>query len=161
MRLVAVVNQKDDPDISWNIVNQSIWATVEANFTIISACLPTLRPVWIVIRKNSLHTEQSNPQYQRAAEVTPARRTPPSWVTLMLGSKASCEEDSLPLPATHGPTEDLSRSGSVQEPQRSNVAISIPLPDIPAPVVRSPDIMGIENTWGMKYSWEVQPGGSV
>lgn len=36
MRLVAVITQKDDVDISWNIVNQSIWATVEANFAIIS-----------------------------------------------------------------------------------------------------------------------------
>ncbi|KAJ8108896.1 hypothetical protein ONZ43_g6288 [Nemania bipapillata] len=36
LRLVAVVTQPDNEDLTWNIINQSIWATVEANLAIIS-----------------------------------------------------------------------------------------------------------------------------
>lgn len=36
MRLVAVTTQKTDADVSWNIINQGIWAVVEADFAIIS-----------------------------------------------------------------------------------------------------------------------------
>ncbi|KAI2777041.1 integral membrane protein [Daldinia loculata] len=157
MRLVAVIIQKDDADISWNIVNQSIWATVEANFAIISGCLPTLRPVWIAIRKKSSHTEQSRSSYQHAAGTTPPRRRPSSWATLILGSKANSEEDSLPFSAIHGPTEDPSRPGTVQELQMSSIATSIPLPDIPTRMIQSPDTIRIENTWDVEYSQEVQP----
>ncbi|KAI0846127.1 hypothetical protein F5Y00DRAFT_272233 [Daldinia vernicosa] len=146
MRLVAVVIQKDDADISWNIVNQSIWATVEADVAIIS-----------VIRKRFL-TEQSTSSYQRAAGSTPPRRKPSSWATLILRSKVNYEEDSWPFSAVHGSLEGSSRSGPVQELQGSSMATSIPLSDIPAREIQSPDTIRIENTWEVEYSQEVQPG---
>lgn len=36
MRLIAVVTQKSDPDMTWNLINQATWAVVEVNFAIIS-----------------------------------------------------------------------------------------------------------------------------
>lgn len=36
MRLIAVVNEKLDEDMTWNLINQATWAVVEANFAIIS-----------------------------------------------------------------------------------------------------------------------------
>ncbi|KAI1662322.1 hypothetical protein F4813DRAFT_385035 [Daldinia decipiens] len=176
MRLVAVVTQKYDADISWNIVNQSIWATVEADFVIISgalpyfpsiktriqvlittACLPTLQPVWVTIRKKSSHAEQSSSSYQHLAGTTPPKRTPSSWATLILGSKANYEEeDSLPVTAVHGPTEDPLHSEAVQELQTSSITTSIPLSDIPTGMVQSPHTIRIKNTLDVEYSQEVQ-----
>lgn len=40
MRLIAVVTEKTDADVTWNLVNQGIWAVVEADFAIISGNLP-------------------------------------------------------------------------------------------------------------------------
>ncbi|KAJ5720081.1 hypothetical protein N7493_006959 [Penicillium malachiteum] len=37
MRLVAVLTQDTDADVSWNWVNQAIWATVEADLAIVHA----------------------------------------------------------------------------------------------------------------------------
>lgn len=36
MRLIAVMSEKTDADITWNYVNQGIWAVVEADVAIIS-----------------------------------------------------------------------------------------------------------------------------
>lgn len=36
MRLIAVVTQKSDPDMTWNLINQATWAMVEVNFAVIS-----------------------------------------------------------------------------------------------------------------------------
>lgn len=36
MRLVAVVKQPTTADMTWNVIDQAIWATVEADFAIIS-----------------------------------------------------------------------------------------------------------------------------
>jgi hypothetical protein len=42
MRLVAVVTEKTDADISWNLINQGTWAVVEADFAVISGGLHSL-----------------------------------------------------------------------------------------------------------------------
>ncbi|TVY93984.1 Satratoxin biosynthesis SC1 cluster protein, partial [Lachnellula willkommii] len=73
MRLVSVSEESTDPDFSWNWVNQGIWAVVESNFAIISACLPTLRPVWMRITKR-----------HKAELSLPSRGTPHLWT---IGSK--------------------------------------------------------------------------
>ncbi|KZZ92047.1 integral membrane protein [Moelleriella libera RCEF 2490] len=39
MRLISVVNQKNNADKSWDYINQAIWATTEADFAIISASI--------------------------------------------------------------------------------------------------------------------------
>lgn len=36
MRLVAVVTEETNEDMPWNLVNQAIWANVEADFAIVS-----------------------------------------------------------------------------------------------------------------------------
>lgn len=36
MRLVAVLTEDTTTDVTWNLVNQAIWANVEADFAIIS-----------------------------------------------------------------------------------------------------------------------------
>ncbi|KAF2450126.1 hypothetical protein P171DRAFT_426596 [Karstenula rhodostoma CBS 690.94] len=46
MRLVSVIHQDPGPDASWNWTGQGYWAVTECHLAIISACLPTLRPIW-------------------------------------------------------------------------------------------------------------------
>ncbi|KAK8038295.1 hypothetical protein PG994_015062 [Apiospora phragmitis] len=56
--LVVVVLVKDvnssSKDIPWNMANVMLWATVEVNLSVVSACLPLFRPVFVTVRKNSL-----------------------------------------------------------------------------------------------------------
>ncbi|KAF7857866.1 uncharacterized protein EAF02_011233 [Botrytis sinoallii] len=63
MRLISVWQQNSVSDFSWNWVNQGIWAVVESNFAIVSACLPTLRIVWVCLfrrKKNATSPPSSD-----------------------------------------------------------------------------------------------------
>lgn len=44
MRLISVVNQKNNADKSWDYMNQAIWATTEADFAIISGASIVTQP---------------------------------------------------------------------------------------------------------------------
>ncbi|KAF2726503.1 hypothetical protein EJ04DRAFT_453232 [Polyplosphaeria fusca] len=59
LRLISVVRQDQGPDASWNWVDQGIWAVIESNFAIISACLPTLRPIWTWMLGSSSNNTES------------------------------------------------------------------------------------------------------
>ncbi|PQE20869.1 integral membrane protein [Rutstroemia sp. NJR-2017a BBW] len=60
LRLVSVSRESTQGDFSWNWVDQGIWAVVESNFAIVSACLPTLRGVWAcVTRRKKIETSKS------------------------------------------------------------------------------------------------------
>ncbi|KAK8066226.1 hypothetical protein PG997_012973 [Apiospora hydei] len=47
-------------DIPWNMANIMLWATVEVNLSVVSACLPLFRPVFITVRKNSIRMSGSD-----------------------------------------------------------------------------------------------------
>ncbi|KAH8892200.1 hypothetical protein GQ53DRAFT_647468 [Thozetella sp. PMI_491] len=99
MRLIAVVTEKTDVDMTWNLTNQGIWAVVEANFAIISACLPTLRPVWVALHQRCSNSKEPAPSsYKLATASPPVKYPPPSWDTLVLQSNATGgEEDTRPF----------------------------------------------------------------
>ncbi|KAF7912264.1 uncharacterized protein EAF01_001285 [Botrytis porri] len=66
MRLISVWQQNSVSDFSWNWVDQGIWAVVESNFAIVSACLPTLRIVWVCISRRKKN-QASAPTSDRPA----------------------------------------------------------------------------------------------
>lgn len=98
LRLVSVVSQPGDEDLPWNFAHTTIWATVEANIAIISACSPALRPIWNLIRgKKARDAESSDLHEQHAAAAAAVKnvqkgRSPHSWALLMLKSKVAADE---------------------------------------------------------------------
>ncbi|KAK8101035.1 uncharacterized protein PG998_007559 [Apiospora kogelbergensis] len=61
--LVVVVLAKDfnasSKDMTWNMADIMLWATVEVNLSVVSACLPLFRPVFVTVKKNSLHISKA------------------------------------------------------------------------------------------------------
>ncbi|KAI1487267.1 hypothetical protein F5X96DRAFT_650914 [Biscogniauxia mediterranea] len=174
MRLVAVVTQGSDDDITWNIVNQSIWATVEAYFAIISgktepytatdlshklviyslfiACLPTMRPVWIAIRQKNFTHISSEPSSGQAAIRTGSKKPIPHlWGTTILESRAD-EEDTHPLSAVYGGTVDGSRRGSIRDSEQSRTSVGIPLSNLEASGTQGMGAIKVDNAWEVEYN---------
>ncbi|KAJ5904187.1 hypothetical protein N7504_006570 [Penicillium tannophilum] len=56
----------DDPDFTWAMNGTVIWTSLEVSFGVISACLPTMRPVvrW-AMRKFNISTDDSSKSSQR------------------------------------------------------------------------------------------------
>ncbi|KAI1370590.1 hypothetical protein F4677DRAFT_465074 [Hypoxylon crocopeplum] len=148
MRLVAVVTEGTDADITWNLVNQGIWAVVEADFAIISACLPTLRPIWIAIRPKHFATMPATQPPYPPPSGTPQKRTQPSWATSILKSSNYDEEDTRPFSKVDGNAEDGLHREFVPEPE----AIAIPLRDVRTKETQELGAIRVENAWEVEYS---------
>ncbi|KAK4110946.1 integral membrane protein [Canariomyces notabilis] len=162
MRLVAVVTEKTDADVTWNLINQAIWAVVEANFAIISACLPTLRPVWLAIRGARHRVEPSNaPKQPPTIGGSSQKRTPASWATLILKSAANAtvvdnDSDSQPFAergvqsVSHDDLGDRLVPGSQKT---MGTAEAIPLSEMDdRQVPQRQEGIIIKNGWDVQYS---------
>ncbi|KAI0411653.1 hypothetical protein F5X98DRAFT_367904 [Xylaria grammica] len=101
VRLVSTIPQPIHPDVTWNTISQIIWSDVEVDFAIISACLPTMRPVWLAIRPKIFTSRTSESSNQTP---TPKRKVFP-WSMSILTSKVG----------TKGDSEPFSRSGQAAE----------------------------------------------
>ncbi|KAI1429593.1 integral membrane protein [Xylaria sp. FL1777] len=142
LRLVAVVTQPDNDDLSWNIINQSIWATVEANLAIISACLPTLRPLWILIRGNK--PKPNIPHLEPIVRNPKKNRSPYSWALSMLKSR----EDGQTFSSRTYTAGGNSTNGLIEEQQQAKMANAIPLSNVGVK-----DANDLENTTTTAVSW--------
>jgi hypothetical protein len=49
------------PEMPWNIAPIIVWATVEVNMAVISACLPMLRPIFLIVIGRPLTKNSSYP----------------------------------------------------------------------------------------------------
>jgi hypothetical protein len=49
------------PEMPWNVSPIIIWATAEVNLAVVSACLPMLRPIWLLVTRRSLTKGSSGP----------------------------------------------------------------------------------------------------
>lgn len=178
MRLIAVVTQKTDADMTWNLVNQATWAVVEANFAIISgkyhetidlhghehrysqlaACLPTMRPVWLAIRQRSRGTKLSEAtSYQKSAKSQSKQRVQPSWATEILKSNGDDEYlqsySTMPTPGGHD-----SRYGLGVGPDMARTTVAIPLPAFQqAQYGQEQGAIRVENGWDVEYSDRSRP----
>ncbi|KAI5926280.1 integral membrane protein [Camillea tinctor] len=150
MRLVSVVTQGTDEDITWNIVNQSIWATVEAYFAIISACLPTMRPAWVAVRAKHFTSVSTEPSSGQAGVRSRShKRVRHLWGTSIL--KSAAEEDTRPLSGVYGSSVDGSRRGSSRDPQQAGSHSAIPLPNLDVSQGQAANGIKVENAWGVEY----------
>ncbi|KAF2649777.1 hypothetical protein K491DRAFT_610129 [Lophiostoma macrostomum CBS 122681] len=78
-------------DMQWNIAPIIIWATVEVNLAIVSACLPMLRPIYLLMRRRPLNkVSSSGSRYQ--ANSHPVHSTTHKMVSLTV--RPSFDKDS-------------------------------------------------------------------
>lgn len=155
MRLVAVLTEGTDADVTWNLVNQAIWAVTEADFAIIGACLPTLRPFWLAIRPRSLGSRtpdrlNASPSSSRTPR---QKRTQPSDDSVML--KSSDDEEILfsSLPSV---TSRYAQP-SAHEPQQTAQAVAVPHSTACRPDGRDARLIKVENAWDVEYDQQTRP----
>ncbi|KAI0191586.1 hypothetical protein F4808DRAFT_476119 [Astrocystis sublimbata] len=159
LRLVSVVTESSGPDITWNIINQAIWAVVEADFAIISACLPTLRPVWLALRrKGSTEDKSSGSSSNPYSKGSYQKRAPRTWGASILNPTVLDEEDAKPFNGANGAVEDDLRNSLVPDNQQVHTTVNIPLSEYEP----RKNYVGIkvENGWNVEYSHKT-PGVAI
>ena len=179
MRLVAVVTEDTTSDMTWNLVDQGIWAKMEADFAIISgtssncpgthsppsiqmliiaACLPTLRPLYVAIRPKRFGTVASAPSaYPPASEGVTKKRTLQSWGMTALQSR---DEDTMPFSHAARSAEVSSQPGSIKEPQGAAVT-AVPLSSVRTHKAQGSDAIMVETAWDVEYTRNARPGGDA
>ncbi|CAI6101420.1 unnamed protein product [Clonostachys chloroleuca] len=120
MRLLAVVNEDLEVDPTWNLVDQGIWAKMEADFAIISACLPTLRPLYVAIRTKLFGTVPSHGPScpQEGGSVPRKKRALQSWGMSALQSR---DEDTTLFARVDKTDETDSHDASLSDTQKATV----------------------------------------
>ncbi|KAI1092952.1 hypothetical protein F5B19DRAFT_179338 [Rostrohypoxylon terebratum] len=140
MRLVSVLTQPTNEDITWNIINQSIWASVEAYFAIMSAIRQR--------RFTGISTEPSSDQAPFKSR--PQKRVRHLWGTSIL--KSGADEDTRPFSTLDSAIEDHSRQGSTPDFQLAGQPVGIPLSNLEASHQQNTGTIKVENVWGVEYS---------
>ncbi|RWA04860.1 hypothetical protein EKO27_g10242 [Xylaria grammica] len=153
LRLVAVVTESTGPDISWNLIGQSIWAVVEADFAIASACLPTLRPFWLAIRSKRSVTGQSTSSSSGPGPNTPyKKRAPRTWGASLLKSTVLDEQDAQPFSGVNGAVEGDLRNGLVPDSQQPHTTVLIALSEIESRKDNAPGGIKVQSGWNVEYT---------
>ena len=66
----------DQSDVTWNYVPAATWSAAEPSVAVVSACLPSLRPLFVRLIWGGTH---------RPKPVAPPRRTVASWRSKSVG----------------------------------------------------------------------------
>ncbi|KAI4204796.1 MAG: hypothetical protein LQ350_000862 [Teloschistes chrysophthalmus] len=74
VRLV-VLSRVDQSDITWNYVPAAVWSSAEPSVAVVSACLPSLRPLFVRIVWGGSHRPGPKP----IQSTTHRSRSMPSW----------------------------------------------------------------------------------
>ncbi|RAK83109.1 integral membrane protein [Aspergillus costaricaensis CBS 115574] len=152
MRLVSVMTQGTDADVSWNWVNQAIWANIEADLAIVSACLPTLRPVWVAVRRSLFGTQATNQSTDPSSWATPQKRAQASsWATKILKSSSYDNEDTQPFSALDSHTEEGVHRYSALDQSQAKTAVAIPLPTLNKGQPHEEGIT-VKRAWDVEYN---------
>ncbi|KAJ6015163.1 hypothetical protein N7540_009754 [Penicillium herquei] len=151
MRLVAVLNQSTDADVSWNWVNQAIWATVEADLAIVSACLPTLRPVWVAVRRRLFDIQSSNQSEDAPGATPPIRTQGPSWATRILKSNSDDNEEIEPLSIVSHMEEPQSHYSTVDS-SCNDTTVGIPLSAVKKQATNDEEGITVKKAWNIEYN---------
>ncbi|PYH67482.1 uncharacterized protein BO88DRAFT_344157 [Aspergillus vadensis CBS 113365] len=152
MRLVSVMTQGTDADVSWNWVNQAIWANIEADLAIVSACLPTLRPVWVAVRRSLIGTQATNQSTDPSSWATPQKRAQASsWATKILKSSSYDNEDTQPFSALDSHTEEGVHRYSALAQSQAKTAVAIPLPTLNKGQPHEEGIT-VKRAWDVEYN---------
>ncbi|KAF2153683.1 hypothetical protein K461DRAFT_114435 [Myriangium duriaei CBS 260.36] len=161
MRLVTVLTETIDADVSWNFVSQAIWAVTEADFAIIggepflysicasaeglSACLPTLRPFWLVMKelKTRLTTQLPRP----TTIGSPGGKRKHTWRS---STRAQTQHDDEILFSTLPRTRNGYEDKCPRESGKAATTITAP-PPVYQDTPRSQGRISVESAWDVGY----------
>lgn len=116
----------------------------------IKACLPTLRPVWVAVRRSLFGTQATNQSTDPSSWATPQKRVQASsWATKILKSSSYDNEDTQPFSALDSHTEEGPHRYSALGQSQAKTAVAIPLPTLNK---GHPDGEGIT----VKRAWDVE-----
>ncbi|GLA28505.1 hypothetical protein AnigIFM63326_006084 [Aspergillus niger] len=153
MRLVSVMTQGTDADVSWNWVNQAIWANIEADLAIVSACLPTLRPVWVAGRRKLFGSQATNQSADPPSWATPQKRAQASsWATKILKSSSYDNEDTQPFSTLSSHTEEGPHRFSTMENPHTETTVAIPLSALKKEATHDKEGITVNRAWDVEYN---------
>ncbi|KAI0514755.1 hypothetical protein F5B22DRAFT_647233 [Xylaria bambusicola] len=155
LRLVAVLTQPTGPDFTWNANNVAVWAVVEADFAIISACLPTLRPFWLAIRPKQLLTAQSVPlSSDPSSKSRYDSRAPQAWGASVLECTVFGGQDDRPSAGSNstGIVRDNLRHGLTPNSRQSKTTIQVPLVGIESQNDKAHRGIRVQSSWKVEYA---------
>ncbi|KAI9035645.1 Phosphotransferase enzyme family protein [Aspergillus affinis] len=151
VRLVSVMTQGTDADVSWNWVNQAIWATVEADLAIVSACLPVLRPVWVIGRRKLFGSQPTNQSTDPPSWATPLKHSQASsWATRILKSDPDDNEDMRPFSTVSSYTEEGPQRYSTFDQARTKTTVAIPLSTLKKQGAYDKEGITVNRTWDVE-----------
>ncbi|KAF4122761.1 hypothetical protein GMORB2_7068 [Geosmithia morbida] len=154
MRLIAVVNQSTSADMTWNVVGQATWAKMEADFAIISACLPTLRPLYVaLLPKRFAARASAGSDYTGSKEESRKKSVQQSWGMSVLRSR---DDDTAPLSSVAGIEGPNSHYHMVKDAQEARVTVVLSN-NSDSSQIRSPASIRVETAWDVEYSGTKSP----
>ena len=110
---------------------------------LLKACIPTLRPVWLVIRRK-LFGSQPSDQPEQATRTRPPRRVQaPTWATRILKSNADDNEDTQPFSTVSSHVEEGSHRDSAFDQPRTEETVTIPLATLKRPHINDEGAMRV------------------
>ncbi|KAJ5622632.1 hypothetical protein N7528_005864 [Penicillium herquei] len=136
MRLVAVLTQGTDADVSWNWVNQAIWATVEADLAIVS------------VRRRLVNSQASN-QSDNPPATPPIRTQGPSWATRILKSNSDDNEEVQPF-SIISHAEESSYHHSTVDNLCTETRVGIPLSTVKKEVPNDQEGITVQTAWNVE-----------
>ncbi|KAF1995209.1 hypothetical protein P154DRAFT_624133 [Amniculicola lignicola CBS 123094] len=122
--IVVYASQLDSksPEMLWNWAPDMMWSVAEVNLTIVSACLPLLRPVYLYIRRRNPLSDgsgSSNRTYRRhSTHGSKSHRT--ALASAALTNHKNIESDSTHQLADLGQREDSIGGDSIADCYDSN-----------------------------------------
>ena len=79
VRLIVLAGA-DESDITWNYVPTAIWSAAEPSIAVVSACLPSLRPLFVRLFWGGAYRPKTPP---------PPNRNVPSWRSKSVGGSGT------------------------------------------------------------------------
>lgn len=120
---------------------------------IIKACLPTLRPVWIAIRRKFFGSQLSNQPVDPPARATSLKRThAPSWATRILKSNTDDNEDTQPFSTASSHAEEGPRHHSTFDRSRTKMTVTIPLSSLKKQATNDKEGITVTTAYNVEYN---------
>jgi hypothetical protein len=120
----------------------------------IKACLPTLRPVWVAVRRKLFGSQPSNQSVDLPAWATPPKRSQASsWATRILKSNPDDNnEDTQPFSTLSSHTEEGPHPYSTFDQPRTKTTVAIPFSTPKKQATNNKEGITVDSAWNVEYS---------
>ncbi|KAJ5731678.1 uncharacterized protein N7483_006186 [Penicillium malachiteum] len=117
----------------------------------IKACLPTLRPVWVAVRRTIFDSQSSNQSEDPPGATPPIRTQGPSWATRILKSNSDDQEEIEPFSIVSH-TEETPHNYSTVDSSCNDTTVGIPLSTVKKQAINEEEGITIKRAWDVEYN---------